>query len=285
VEKTVIACRADLTEPTEAADQQSVQRPTPVADTTPAPNRLAVRTQERYKTIQALREQGRSISAISRELDLDRKTVRWFAEATDVAPLLVKARHRDSLLDAFKPHLHKRFNAGHTDAAALTNEIQALGYRGSDKTVRRYLHPFRTTLVAPPPTPIPPSARQATGWLTRRPTDLDKDDRTELRRILDRSEVLTTTHQQVRDFAEILTTRRGDRLTDWIADVDTNGAPALRSFVAGLRTDLDAVTNGLTLHYSSGPVEGTVNRIKMIKRQMFGRAKFDLLRKRILNPA
>jgi len=68
-------------------------------------------------------------------------------------------------------------------------------------------------------------------------------------------------------------------------DVDAHGAPALRSLVAGIRIDLDAVTAGLTLDYSSGAVEGTVNRIKMIKRQMFGRARFDLLRKRILNPA
>ena len=56
----------------------------------------------------------------------------------------------------------------------------------------------------------------------------------------------------------------------------------MRSFVTGLRSDLDAVTNGLTLPYSSGPVEGAVNRIKMIKRQMFGRANFDLLRKRVI---
>lgn len=68
-------------------------------------------------------------------------------------------------------------------------------------------------------------------------------------------------------------------------DVDSNGATALHSFVTGLRSDLDAVTAGLTTEYSSGAVEGHVNRIKMIKRQMFGRARFDLLRKRILNPA
>jgi transposase len=64
--------------------------------------------------------------------------------------------------------------------------------------------------------------------------------------------------------------------------VDRDGSPALRSFVAGLRADLEAVTAGLTLPYSSGPVEGNVNRIKMLKCQMYGRAKFDLLRKRVL---
>jgi transposase len=82
----------------------------------------------------------------------------------------------------------------------------------------------------------------------------------------------------------MLTTRHGERLGDWMRDVNTNGAPALRSFVAGLSVDLDAVTAGLTLDYNSGAVEGTVNRIKIIKQQMFGRARFDLLRKRILNP-
>jgi transposase len=63
------------------------------------------------------------------------------------------------------------------------------------------------------------------------------------------------------------------------------GAPALRSFVTGLRADLDAVTAGLTLPHNSGPVEGTVNRIKMIKRQMYGGANLDLLRIRVLHAA
>jgi transposase len=83
----------------------------------------------------------------------------------------------------------------------------------------------------------------------------------------------------------MLTGRHGDKLNDWLSDVDSAGAPALRSFANGLRRDLDAVTAGLTTDYSSGAVEGTVNRIKMINLQMYGRANFDLLRKRILNPA
>jgi transposase len=57
----------------------------------------------------------------------------------------------------------------------------------------------------------------------------------------------------------------------------------LHSFVAGLQRDLDAVTAGLMLSWSSGPVEGHVNRVKMIKRQMYGRANFDLLRRRVLH--
>jgi transposase len=286
VEKTVIAQRGDLVEPLGDDDGPAASEARkPTVDTTPAENRLTVRTRERYEAIHERREQGRSISAISRELRLDRRTIRRFTQATHVEQVLVRARSRGSLLDAFKPYLHEQFNAGHTDAAALTAEITALGYRGSEQTVRRYLHPFRAALVAPPPIPVPPSVRQVTAWLTRRPKSLTEDERLELKTILDRSDVLTSTHRQVRDFAEMLTARHGERLGEWIRDVDANGSPALRSFATGLRVDFDAVTAGLTLDYSSGAVEGTVNRIKMIKRQMFGRARFDLLRKRILNPA
>ena len=75
---------------------------------------------------------------------------------------------------------------------------------------------------------------------------------------------------------------RGDRLQQWMDDVQADDLPDLHSFVSGLRRDLDAVTAGLTLRWSSGPVEGHVNRIKMLKRQMFGRAHLDLLRRRVL---
>nr|WP_261380103.1 transposase [Rhodococcus rhodochrous] len=101
--------------------------------------------------------------------------------------------------------------------------------------------------------------------------------------MLTRSPALATTCRLVRDFAEIMVGRRGHKVQEWIARARRDGAPALRSFAAGLLRDLDAVTAGLTMAYSSGPVEGHVNRIKMLKRQMYGRANFDLLRKRVVH--
>ena len=75
-------------------------------------------------------------------------------------------------------------------------------------------------------------------------------------------------------------------LDDWLAAVEADDQPDLRSFATGIRHDKEAVTNGLTLPHSSGKVEGTVNKIKTVKRQMYGRAGFPLLRKRIiLHPA
>jgi transposase len=86
----------------------------------------------------------------------------------------------------------------------------------------------------------------------------------------------------VTEFAKILTGWRGERLDAWISRASGDDQPDLRSFITGLKRDYQAVLNGLTLPYSSGRVEGNVNRIKMLKRQMYGRARFDLLRKRVL---
>nr|WP_192815099.1 transposase [Rhodococcus sp. DK17] len=110
--------------------------------------------------------------------------------------------------------------------------------------------------------PAAPSVRQATGWLTRHPDRLTDDERTELEALLERSPALATTRDLVHDFAEIMVERRGSDLGAWMTAVDANGDRALRSFVTGLRRDLDAVTAGLTLPYNSGPVEGRINRIK-----------------------
>ncbi|MFD3489813.1 transposase [Streptomyces sp. NPDC058690] len=85
--------------------------------------------------------------------------------------------------------------------------------------------------------------------------------------------------EHVRDFGEILTDRLGSTLSTWI---DASQLPGLTGFALHLLRDLDAVTAGLTLDWSSGGVEGAVNRIKKIKRQLYGRAGFELLRKMIL---
>jgi transposase len=88
----------------------------------------------------------------------------------------------------------------------------------------------------------------------------------------------------VASFAEMMTGRTGHRdLEAWLAAIEADdGQPDLRSFAIGIRQDQQAVLNGLTLPYSSGKVEGTVNKIKMLKRQMYGRARFDMLRTRVI---
>lgn len=245
--------------------------------------RLTERTRDRYQQVQALLAEGKGIKTIVRELGLARGTVRRFARATSVDDLLGKARRggRPSILDEFAEHLHQRWNAGVTNAAILFQEIVAQGYQGSYGTLRTYLRPFRTHAMAPKAAP-PPKLRHITGWLLRRPDSLDADEQARLARIRKHCPHLDALAHHVAAFADMLTGRHGERLNAWIAAVEADDQPDLHSFVAGLKRDYDAVRNGLTLPHSSGAVEGTVNKIKMIKRQMFGRAKPDLLRKRVL---
>jgi transposase len=249
--------------------------------------RLVIRTRQRHAEIHQRLDAGESLSAISRVTGLDRKTVQRFARAGSAGELLGKAASRESKLDAFKPYLHQRWNEGVTDAAALHAELQQRGWPGSEQTVRRYVRPFRQALTAPGPAPAVPKTRQITRWLLTRPDHLQPDEQAQIQAIRARCPHIDALAGHVTAFAEMMTARTGSRdLETWLAAVEADEQAGLRSLAAGIRNDQQAVVNGLTLHWNSGRVEGTVNKIKMIKRQMYGRAGFDLLRKRvILHPA
>jgi transposase len=226
----------------------------------------------------------KSIAQIARELGLDRRTVRRFARATGEEELQAKNRRRATLLDDYADFLHRRWGEGCTDAVVLAREITALGYRGSVRTVRTYLHPLRSGQPVPPPrAATPPTVREVTSWILRRPDSLTLDEQARLQQVLTQCPQLDAAATHVAAFAEMMCGRHGDRLDDWLTAVEADTLVPLQRFASGLRRDYDAVRAGLTLEHSSGRVEGTVNKIKMIKRQMFGRANFDLLRTRVLH--
>jgi transposase len=131
-----------------------------------------------------------------------------------------------------------------------------------------------------------PATGQITRWLLTRPPALGDDGQAPLASLQDRCSHLGVLAAHVRSFAEIMTRRRGQQeLEGWPTAAGATGPPELRSFANGIRRDQDAVTAGLTPPCSSAAVEGTVTKIKMLRRQMYGRASFPLLRKRvILNP-
>jgi transposase len=249
--------------------------------------RLVARTRERYAEIRGRLDAGESLYAISRVTGLDRKTVQRFARAGSADELLGKATSRDSRLDEFKPYICQRWNQGVTDAAALHAELRERGWAGSVQTVRRYVRPFRQAAAPPDPAPAVPKTRQITRWLLTRPDHLQADEQAQLAAIRARCPHIDALAGHVTAFAEMMTARTGSRdLEAWLTAAEADDQAGLRSLATGIRNDQQAVTNGLTLHWNSGRVEGTVNKIKMIKRQMYGRAGFDLLRKRvILHPA
>ncbi len=244
---------------------------------------LATRTRQRYDQVQALRAQGKGIKPIMRETGLAKETVRRFYRASGIDELLAKTRdRRPSILDDHKPYLHQRWNEGCANVWQLFTEIGDRGYRGGYGTVRDYLQPFRALAAAPPARPAPPKVRDVTSWLLRHPDSLSEEEKATLKQVTVRCPELAALAGHITGFAEMLTGRHGERLDAWIAAAEASGLPSLRSFTTGLKHDYDAVKNGLTLPWSSGVVEGNVNRIKMIKRQMYGRASFALLRKRVL---
>jgi transposase len=298
VEATVIAHRACLREP-EPEPETSAAEAAPPPDPLPVPDgvldacgrerRLVTRTRERFAAIQELRAQGLSLGAISRQLGLEHGTVRRFARANTVDELLVKAVNRTSRLDRFKPYVNQRWNEGCHDAARLHTELQALGWDGSAQTVRRYMHAFRatsTTTSAKAPTTLPPpKPRRVAGWIMTDPDNFSEGNSVRLKEILARCPELNAAAGHVSGFAVMMRELRGDRLEDWMRRVEADDLPALHSFLTGIKRDQDAVVAGLTLPWSSGAVEGAVTRIKLLKRSGYGRAKLDLLRKRILQAA
>ncbi|WP_185842110.1 hypothetical protein [Streptomyces sp. WAC 06725] len=133
------------------------------------PRPLVARTREHHQQIHERIERGGSLRAIARELRLSRGTVLRFARAAGVEELLAGAVHRLSKIDDYRLYLHHRWMEGCTNAAALTREIQLLGYRGNVNTVRRHLPPYRTGAI-PTDAPLPQlTVRRVTNWIMRKP--------------------------------------------------------------------------------------------------------------------
>ncbi|MGW1008237.1 transposase [Streptomyces sp. NPDC002520] len=290
VDKCVTRHSSDLREPvqvpTEAAtsavvaELESAARAGKVAGSA---HRYADRTRERHRAVHDLLDQGHSQRAIAQELGLARNTVRRFARAATHEELSTgKWQNLPSILDPFKPYLHQRWQEGCTNARTLFEEIRSAGFRGQCTIVREYLRPLRSGLNPAGRAPKPPSVRDVTGWITKHPDSLTSEETVKIKSILARCPPLSTAAEHVRSFAEMMRDRTGHHLPKWLTEAHATDLPELQSFVVGIRSDLEAVTAGLTLPFSSGAVEGQVNRIKMLKRQMFGRAGVDLLRKRVL---
>ncbi|MFB6506695.1 MULTISPECIES: transposase [unclassified Streptomyces] len=248
------------------------------------PRPLASRTRERHQQIHERIERGDGLRAIARDLHLSRATVNRFARAAEVDELLVAAINRPTLIDDYRLHLHHRWMEGCTNASALTSEIQRLGYRGDVNTVRRHLKPYRSGAI-PATAPSPHlTVRRVTDWIVRRPEHLTDVERKGLKELCERNPALETPAEYARRLALMVRDRRSEHLAldVWIADVRLDGQRELRTLANGMRRDHAAIQAALTTTYTSGAVEGNVTRIKLLKRQMYGRANFDLLRRRIL---
>ena len=245
----------------DAGDQDAPAMPDGSLDVCGRERQTARRTRERYAEIRERLDAGQPEAAIRRATGLDRRTVQRYARAASADELLAGIS-RESKLDEFKPYICQRWNQGLTDAAQIHAELAQRGWTGSPQTVRRYVHLLRKTGPAVTPAPAVPKTREITRWLLSRPASLDDGDQARLAAVRASCPHLDSLARHIRDFAEMMTRRQGLlALDDWLTSVEADDQPELHSLAAGIRRDLQAVTAGLTLPYSSAAVEGNVNRL------------------------
>lgn len=248
------------------------------------------RRQDRYQRVIDLSHQGWSVRQIARDLKMSRRTVRRFLRA-EAFPERGARQPLPSKLDAMAPYLQQRWGEGCLNVAQLHRELQARGQRCSYATVQRQIERLgcagtptsnRPAAKRPPPVPVP-SPRRVSFWLVKRRDERSEEQRQLIERLCASDEEIGNAVRLGVEFLDLVRERQADRLEEWLLETEGTAAREMRSLSKGLRQDQQAVSAALRLPWSNGPVEGHVNRLKAIKRQMYGRANFDLLRRRVLN--
>jgi len=246
----------------------------------------------RMETVQQLHAQGWSQKRIARQIQVHPKTVHRYLRASSAR---ARCSRKDRLLDAFKPYLLQRWNEGCHNGAQLCREIQAQGFAGHQTTVLDTVRQFRKASglsprirnhsVAPlctDPTRQPVSLRTLNYWLFRQPEQRKQEHEKLIEQIRAEQPKLDEVIAQARAFAVMVRQQKVDELDPWIQQTEASSYRVWKNFGAGIKQDRDAMQAALIYPWSNGPTEGHINRLKCLKRQMYGRAKDDLLRKRVL---
>jgi transposase len=192
-------------------------------------------------------------------------------------------------------YLIERWNDGCHNAAQLCREIAQRGFTGKRSIVRIFARQLREAAGLPPrtrsaagrplstdPSQRPPTLRGLTWLVLRQAETLEPVEKEHLARVCAANPQLDLAVQLGREFTELVRQRQADELDGWLAAAADSGISKLAQFAAGLRRDHAAVHAALSLTWSNGPTEGDINRLKRLKRQMYGRAKLDLLSQRLL---
>ncbi|MGE5334675.1 MAG: ISL3 family transposase [Nitrososphaerota archaeon] len=250
--------------------------------------RRAVR-KARYERVIALHQEGLSVHQIAAEVGLARATIHRYIRAACFPERMPPLRPRQ--IDPYIPYLQNRWNAGEHNPRTLWREIRAQGYPANIGQVRRLVKAWRTPAPAPgvagQPLPakdeaIAYSPRQTRWLLTKADPALSTRDARYLELLQRLCPQVAEAQRLVRSFHSLVAERDSTRLDSWLAQCEQSDIAEFVRFAHGVRRDYAAVRAALCYPWSQGPVEGQVNRLKLLKRQMYGRAGFPLLRRRML---
>jgi transposase len=242
-----------------------------------------------FEQVHRLVAAGWSVAAIARELKLTKLTVRKYRDMETFRDGRTLVRVSD--VEPYRAYLEQRWAEGCTEAKQLWLELQAQGYRGSYRRVwsftRYWQLPALLALPSTPPAPSAPARTPRQGmWLLMLPAKkLTEEDEAFRVQMCERSEEVAAAYGLVQAFRKVLQEGEVGQLDDWLERAKASGVRELRRFALGLENDAAAVRAALEHEWSNGQVEGQVTRLKLLKRQMYGRAKLDLLRARVLHRA
>jgi transposase len=239
------------------------------------------RRKARYEAVRAAHQRGLTQRAIARELDMTRKTVRRFLQATDFPEQV--SRRRRTALDSHRDYLEKRWAEGCHNASQLWRELRQRGYSGQFGRVKQFLQPWR--VQGPKPKGhhrTLPGLRLVAFWLSKPAGDRKEKEQQWVQQVtIDHPEIGMAENLAQR-FRDMVKNRKAGDLDAWLGSAENSGIPEFHGFAMGIRRDHAAVAAGIDQSWSNGQVEGQVHRLKLLKRQMYGRAGFLLLRTRVL---
>ena|SRR5487761_208860 len=242
---------------------------------------LRQRRLKRYEEMIQLRAQGCSLKRISRIVALDRRTVRRWIRA-GVFPERQRPRRRPTKVQRFEEYLQRRWGEGCRNATQLFGELRAQGYRGGRSMVARHVAGWRNALPSLPTARTRQiSPKMAAILLARPAARLTAEQQTLLDRLSAQCPALRQLRELSAEFRDVFQKGEGHVLRSWMMRAERSGIASLARFATGLQKDLSAVLAAVETDWSNGQVEGQINRLKMLKRQMYGRAGFALLRARV----
>jgi transposase len=265
----------------------------------PAQRRAAQRQAHRqalHTQIWALHRQGWTAPAIAQQVGLSLRTVQRDLRTATFAGRRRRSDLGESGLNPYKPYLLERWNAGCYTAMRLFRDLRQRGYAGGYGVVAAYARRLRQAQGLPPghrrarqPLPAvaepacqPLTPRRATWLVLRRETKRTEAEAQQLAQLREQQAEVTEAIELAQAFTQLVRQRQPASLDPWLQRASASTVEAIQRFAAGLYEDYAAVKAGVPLPWSTGPVEGHINRLKMLKRQMFGRARLDLLSRRFV---
>ncbi len=254
------------------------------------------RRRDIHEQVWRLRSIGLSGLAIAQELGVSKTTVFNYLRSSTFTERRERSDHGLSLLNPYHDYLLSRWNSGNHNTQELFEEIRTCGYIGGYATVARFTRYLKTLPGFEPAKcskknasprvsssshrPLTPS--RVTALVLRRPELIQPNEREIIAQLQTAHSDLKSAIELAQQFASVVRQRLSEQLDAWLNKAKNSSVSLLRSFAVSLESDYDAVKAGVTMSVSNGPVEGHINRLKMLKRQMYGRAKIDLLERRFL---